>query len=175
MPKIPAVLVVLNKNNIQYAVNSLNFDNAQLVGIITELGGVHQNRQFLYYENIRVPIFSFSEIGQILTQGKNFAWLISGFVNGYSDIYKTKKFLMSNGVPENNIVNFEIISHITQAWVANIRYIEKNPVKFFATGISYIEAGLNFRALGKGGGYGDKPFKLQSRFTARLFNGEICF
>ena len=151
MPKIPAVLVVLNKNNIQYAVNSLNFDNAQLVGIITELGGVYQNRQFLYYENIRVPIFSFAEIGQILTQGKNLIWLISGVVRNVSDIYKTKKFLMSNGVPENNIVNFEIIPHITQAWIANIRYIEKNPVEFFATGISYIEAGLNFHVLGKGG------------------------
>ena len=168
MPKIPAVLVVLNKNNIQYAVNSLNFDNAQLVGIITELGGVYQNRQFLYYENIRVPIFSFAEIGQILTQGKNLIWLISGVVRNVSDIYKTKKFLMSNGVPENNIVNFEIIPHITQAWIANIRYIEKNPVEFFATGISYIEAGLNFHVLGKGGGVGGLTFQAPIKICGKV-------
>ncbi len=87
MPKIPAVLVVLNKNNIQYAVNSLNFDNAQLVGIITELESIYQERQFLYYENIRVPIFSFAEIGQILTQGKNLIWLISGVVNFFDAVF----------------------------------------------------------------------------------------
>ena len=52
------------------------------------------------------------------------------------DIYKTKKFLKSNGVQEDNIVNFEIIPSMNQYWIANVRYATKNPIDYFATGIS---------------------------------------
>lgn len=152
MPKIPVILVVLNRNQVQNALTTLNFNSAQLLGVVTETGD--GQTKILKFDGFNVPMFSFSAIGNLLIQFKNAVWLISGTVRGVGDIYRTKKFLMSNGVPEDNIVNFEVISHITPAWIANIRYIEKYPVEYFSTGISYTEAGLNFHAIMRGGGGG---------------------
>lgn len=54
---------------------------------------------------------------------------------------------MNAGVPEDNIVNFEIPVHISTEWLANLRYVEENGADFFATGISYTEVGLDLRYI----------------------------
>ena len=95
----------------------------------------------------RIPTFSFAQIQLVLNRGKNFLWLISGSVNSVGDIWKTKKFLMDGGVPEDNIVNFEVLPYISAAWVANLRYVEEHGADFFATGISYTEVGLDLRYI----------------------------
>lgn len=143
MEKIGVVIVALNPNAISQALSSLNLNNALPVAVLSQGG----DGKIITFGNLRIQMFSFSSIQQILNRYKNFAWLICGVVWDVGDIYKMKKLLVSAGVPENNIVNFEILSHITKEWVANLRYIEKNPVDCFATGISYTEAGLNFNCI----------------------------
>ena len=149
MEKIPVILVALNPNQINNALMTLNFNNANLLGIITE------TNQFavmiLSNRNMQIPVFSFSAIDQILRKAKNACWLICGSIRNIGDVYKTKKFLKANGVPEDNIVNFEFIPSMNTSWIANIRYIEKNPIDYFATGISYMEVGLNFQKILRGG------------------------
>ena len=150
MNKIRVVLLVLDKNKIESTLRTLNFQNAIPVLIITEIS--EGTSQVYHYCGLEIPMFPIASIQKIIEIAGSFIWLINGFVHQVSDIYKIKKFLVSNGVPEDNIVNFEVLFHLTPSWIANIRYIEKNPIDFFATGISYIEAGLNFQVIAEGRG-----------------------
>jgi len=148
--KINVVLVALNNKKLAQAVRTLNLNKTNLVAVVVE----NINSRFLIVNEKKVPIVPFPAIQKLLDAGKNFLWLISGFVNNIGDIWTTKKFLMNNGVPENNIINFEILPHISSTWLGNLRYIEENGADFFATGISYTEVGLDLNyiphARGKG-------------------------
>lgn len=151
MDKIPVVLVVPNVKKLNDVLGALNFNNAKPVAIITETSG-NQIGSFSY-GNFTAPVAPFTQLKSAIVQARNCVWLIGGCLNGVSDLYKIKKLLAASGVPEDNIVNFEVAPHISPSWIANVRYAEKYPVDFFATGISYTEAGLNFRVIPGGGGY----------------------
>lgn len=143
MNKINVVIVLLNKQSLQATLSSLNFNKANLVAIVIENG----IGQFLQIGNQKIPLVSFVSIQQVFNFDKNLVWLISGIYNDTANLRKVKKFLMANGVPENNIVNFYVSSYITPAWIANLRYVEKYGVDFFATGISYMKDGLNLNFI----------------------------
>ncbi|MBR4152856.1 MAG: CDP-glycerol glycerophosphotransferase family protein [Selenomonadaceae bacterium] len=143
MEKLNVVLVALNEKFLNQAISTLNFDRANLITIITE--GIPE--EFLLMNDEKIPVFPFAAIQEILNEGKDFIWLINGFVNGVSDIWTTKKFLISNGIPEENIVNFEVLPHISFEWLGNLRYIEEHGADFFATGISYTEVGLDLNYI----------------------------
>ena len=102
MEKINVVLVVLDGKKFEQALGSLNLNAANLVAVVVENG----TGRFLNLGARKIPCLSFAMIHTLLAQGKNFVWLISGFVNGVGDIWKTKKFLTDGGIPEDNIVNF---------------------------------------------------------------------
>ena len=91
----------------------------------------------------KIPLISFASIQNLFSQ--NFIWLISGTINGVNDVYNIKKFLMDNGVAEDNIVNFNL--EISMYYIANLSYIEKHGADFFATGISYAEVGLDLKYI----------------------------
>ena len=131
MDKINVVLIVLNNGLFEQTVRSLNFQRANLVAIIVE----NAPGKFLMFNDKEIPLVPFSAIQNVVDADKNFIWLISGFVNGVGDIWTTKKFLINSGVPEDNIVNFEILPHISVEWLANLRYVEKHGADFLATGI----------------------------------------
>ena len=141
MEKINVVLVLLNANNLRTAVSSLNFERANLVAVVVEGG----NGNFLTVGNRRIPMISFASIGQLLSAGKNFVWLLNGHVNDAGDLFKFKKFLTASGISEDNIVNFE--RWLTAEWFANLRYVERHGADFFATGISYAEVGLDLNFI----------------------------
>ena len=168
MEKLSVVLVVLNEKFFERAINSLNFDNINLVSIVIDNG----NGKVLNRGEEKIPLVSFSDMQNLLDAGSNFIWLISGYQNSVNDIWKTKKFLMNCGVPEDNIVNFDILSHISVEWFANLRYVEKYGADFFATGISYTEVGLDLRyiphARGRGVNLsGSNQDLLQGYLTAK--------
>ena len=140
MAKINVVLVVLNNRYFDRAMGSLNFEVVNLSAIVIE----GTNANFLNVEGKQVPIISFAMIRNLAKSERNSVWLISGRINGIGDLYKMKKFLISNGVAEGNIINFELL--ITPEWVANLRYIEKHGADFFATGIN-AETELDLKAI----------------------------
>ena len=137
MEKFNVILVLLNEKSLGAALKNLNFGKAKLVAVVVENG----TGKFLNIGNLRIPIISFANINNLLSAGKNFVWLIGGFQNGYGDLYKTKKFLVNSGVPEDNIVNFDMM--MTPEFFANLRYVEKFGATAFATGISYAEVGIH--------------------------------
>lgn len=166
MERINVVLLALNEKSIQQALFALNPATVNLVAIVTENGN-----RVLKLGATKFPLVPFSAIPAIVNQSKNFVWLICGFVNNASDIYRTKKFLMTCGVPEDNIINFERM--MSTEWLANLRYIEKYGADFFATGISYTEVGLNLHYIPQmrlGGGVnlsGSNQDLLQGYLTAK--------
>lgn len=143
MEKINVVLVMLNENSLVTALEALNFHNVNLVAIVIEDG----NDKFLNINEKKVPTVSFSAIKDTLDTSKNFVWLISGVVNGIGDFRKTKKFLINCGVPEENIIDFEVTSRTSVEWLANLRYTEEHDVNFFATGMEFTELGLDLRYI----------------------------
>ena len=143
MNKVNVVLVVLNKNYLRQAVGTLNFDKANLVAIIID--GIKE--PILSLGSKEIPLVPFSMIQKLLDAGKNFFWLINGVVNNTGDIWQMKKFLMNNGIPDENIVNFEILLFMPVNWFANLKYIEKHGADFFATGIGYMRHGLDLNYI----------------------------
>ena len=148
MEKINVVLVMLNPNGLERALLSLNFANANLIAIVADNG----NGQLLNFGERKILLAPFSAVQELINTGKNFVWLISGSEGNIGDLWKFKKFLMNSGVPEANVVNFELM--YTLEWLANLRYVEKYGADFFATGGSHAEVGLDLRyvphARGKG-------------------------
>ncbi len=143
MKKINVVLVVLDNQFLKQAVGTLNFDRANLVAIIVE--GVKE--KILSLSDKEIPLVPFSMVQKLLDAGKNFFWLINGFVNEVGDVWRMKKFLMNNGIPDENIVNFEVLPHVSGEWLANLKYVENHGADFFATGISYTEVGLDLNYI----------------------------
>ena len=103
MEKINVVLVVLNANNLSTALESLNFERANLIAVVIENG----SGNFLTVNGRKIPLVSFADIDQLLSAGKNFVCLLNGQISGAGDLYKMKKFLTASSIPEENIVNFE--------------------------------------------------------------------
>lgn len=143
MEKINVVLVVLNPNALERALGSLNSANANLIAIVTNNG----NGQLLNFKGRKILFAPFSAVQELINAGKNFIWLISGSEGNVGDLWKFKKFLVSCGVPEDKVVNFEILPHISAEWLANLRYVEKYGADFFATGGSHAEVGLDLRYI----------------------------
>jgi len=143
MEKMNAVLVVLNDKYFNHVLDTLNFKKVNLIAVIIE----NAQEKTLSINDEEIPIVLFSKIRTFWDDSKELFWLISGFVDDLNDLYKFKKFLMNNGIPEENIINFEILSRINSEWLGNLRYIEKHGADFFATGDDYTEVGLDLNCI----------------------------
>lgn len=139
MPKINAMLVVLNEKAFNQTLPWLNFDNVNLVAAVTENG----NGKILNLGGKHLPLISFAFIKQFATANKNLLWLICGFRNSSEDLQHTKDFLIMNDIPEKQIVNFELSAQINPVWLANLHHIEQNGADVFATGSNAVMHGLD--------------------------------
>ena len=155
MEKLDIVLVVLNRKFLEHSIQNLNFDKANLATIIMD--GDAKNFKV---GGEQIPISSFSDAPKLAKKYKDFTWLIAGYEYGLDDVFTTKKMLLSLGVSESNIVNFELSEQINQTWLANLRHIEEHGADFFVTGNEYTRDGLDFnlipcvredKAIAKGG------------------------
>ncbi|MBR2732871.1 MAG: CDP-glycerol glycerophosphotransferase family protein [Selenomonadaceae bacterium] len=156
MEKIDVVLIVLNRNVLDDALKNLNFNRINLAAIVmdnfdVDLFQLADKPMFFELGDEQILMASISMhqkfIKDILKTAKNYQWLICGCVNGINDIFKMKRYLMVSGVPEKNIINFEVGSQISTAWLANLRHIEEHGADFFATGNEYIQSGLNINLI----------------------------
>ena len=147
MEKIHVVLVSMNKNSLTNTFSILNFDKVEIDAVFSDeinRGGgtlIHNVRgyeiQFLPLKNIQY----------FLRSNGNFIWLLCGFKNRVDDFERIKKFLMANAIAEKNILNFDIVENLSEKWIGNIRYIEKNSVNYFVTGDSYMQTDLNLEKI----------------------------
>ena len=142
MEKIEVVLAVLNKDALENTLKQLELDNVNLNIIFVD--GFANSFQV---DGKQIPCVPFLQIQRYIRKYKNFVWLIGGYINDVGDVRKLKKFLMSFDIPEDNIVNLEIFTKLSPTWFANLRYVEKNDVSFFATGNEYMRDGLNLKFI----------------------------
>ena len=143
MQKISAILVVLDRQLLDDALCYLNFNAAQLEAVIIENG----EDQYINFETLSIPTYSFDSIEQFLQKGTEYIWLLHCSANSPGKVWRMAKFLLENGVPRDNIVNFIVSQHINRNWLGNLKYIETHPIDFFATGISYAEVGLDLARI----------------------------
>ena len=143
MDRAKVILVVLNKKFLRNALTILNYK--RVVPFVVLMDG--KENFITINKKIKLQVVPFASLNQIVDLGRNFLWLICGRGNDKNSPAKLKKFLAANDVPENNIVNFEFMEQINPAWLANLRYVEENPVDCFATGNSLTEYGLDFKNI----------------------------
>ena len=143
MEKYRVVLVVLSQNSLKRALTILNYDRANPVAILMD----DSNKSVTVNGKIKIPVVPFSLLNQIIKQAKNSLWLICGKGSNDDALAKLKNFLVANNVSENNIINFELTEQINQSWLANLRYVEENPIDCFATGNAFTTCGLDFKNL----------------------------
>ena len=143
MAKVNVVLVALNKTSLKSVIEKLNFDNANLVAIVTDS---YKEKTFKFGE-AQIPFSTFDQINKLAEKYKKAFWLIGDYLNDVDDLRKVKKFLATCGVPESNIVNFEVLSQISETWFANLCHVEKQGADFFATGNEYIRDNLNLKFI----------------------------
>ena len=166
MEKINAVLVVLNPDALEEALKNLNLDKVNLLAIVTDAAGA----KTLTVNTKQIPLMSFAldkkPMKKLLNAYNDLVWLVGGCINGVGDLYNTKRFLMTNGVDENKIVNIEPSAQLNPTWLANLRYVEENGADFFATGDDCTRDGLNLRFIphGKGVNLCDNAQDLRQSF-----------
>ena len=155
MEKIDVVMIVLNREYLEHAIRNLDFGKVNLATIIMD--GDAEN---FTVGSEQIPITSFANAPVLVKIYEGFIWLIVGYEKNLSEVLKMKNFLVTLGVSESKIVNFEISEQINPAWLANLRYAEENGADFFATGNEYTQSGLNLKwipcvqedkAIAKGG------------------------
>ena len=150
MVKFPAILVVINKDRLSEVFESLNFQNVQLAAIVMDVA----DNGVLASGNIRVPLLPFQAISGLLKNKTQFMWLIGGAKSQdeLDTVRKLREFLIDEGVPKDNIVNITGLSNINRAWLGNLKFAATHSIKFFATGMSFVEFGLDLDILLTRGG-----------------------
>ena len=142
MEKVNVVLVCLRKNSLSSALNDLHLDHIVLKAIVLE-GSGHGT---ILVNHMPVPAYSFSCIDKILeASNENDFWLLYGEQRGVGDVWKMAKFLQVNGIARDRIFNVSFV--ISREFVGNLRWLKENTVDFFATGISYMEVGLELSCI----------------------------
>ena len=140
MDKIDVVLVVLNGENLESAVDNLNKEKVKLAAIFMD-GGKDKT-----FGAEKIPIISFAKINAQIKKYKDLKWLIGGGSSG--DAFQNmKRFLTVGGVPEDNIFSTEVASQISTTWLANLKHIKEHGADFFATGNEYTRDGLNLKYI----------------------------
>ena len=142
MEKINIVLIVLNREFLYNAIQNLDLNKINLTTLIMD-----GDWKFIQIDETKFPVNSFANAPKIIKTYKDFIWLIAGHEKSIGDVLKMKNFLMSFGVKEKNIVNFEMNGQISSTWLANLLYTVKYGADFFATGNEYIRDNLNMKFI----------------------------
>ena len=153
MEKIDVVLVLLNSGTLKDALKKLNSDKVNLNMIVTDNVDDSDDSEVETDDKVsavgenEIPQMTFSAVYKIENKYKDFIWLLSGVRNNLDALAKAKNFLMTLGVPEDNIFNLEICEQISETWLGNLRHVEEHGADFFATGNEYMRDGLNLKYI----------------------------
>ena len=142
MEKISVVLVVLNREFLERAIQNLNFNKANLTTIIMD-----GDEKTFQVKGKKIPVVAIYNALKLAKNNKDFIWLIVGYEKGIGDFLKMKKFLQAHGVSENNIINFELSEQINPTWIANLHHIKEHGADFFVTGNEFTRDGVNFKLI----------------------------
>ncbi|MBR4694918.1 MAG: hypothetical protein IKO94_02430, partial [Selenomonadaceae bacterium] len=139
MERVSAVLAVLQPDGFNAALSNLDLEHVMLKAIVMD--GMRSGYTVIQGE--RVMACSFSYIDRVLAEaGQEVFWLLYGCTGSVRDTWNVAKFLQAHGIASHHILNFSVDRFISPAWIGNLRWTEHHAVDFFATGISYMEVGI---------------------------------
>lgn len=139
MERVSAVLAVLQPDGFNAALSNLDLEHVMLKAIVMD--GMRSGYTVIQGE--RVMACSFSYIDRVLAEaGQEVFWLLYGCTGSVRDTWNVAKFLQAHGIDSRHILNFSVDQFISPAWIGNLRWTEHHAVDFFATGISYMEVGI---------------------------------
>ena len=152
MERVSAVLAVLQPNGFKAALGNLDTGRVMLKAIVMD--GMRSGYTLIQGE--RVMTYPFSCIDRVLAgEGKDAFWLLYGYMGSVRDTWNVAKFLRAHGISSQKILNFSVDLFISPTWIGNLRWVERHAVDFFATGISYMEVGIELSRF-----YGAKGVNL---------------
>ena len=145
--KLGVVLVVVDAEQVQQAFSRIDFDKVSVLAVVIDNDEVGDNRVVIYEgdEYRRFPYFGIGRVLNRIGTEKDFIWLVCAPRNDITDLNKVKKYLTSQGVTADNILNFEVFGEDDFTWVGNLRFAEKYPVDFFVTGTNYAQIGFDLK------------------------------
>ncbi len=140
MNKIPAILVIMDKDQLQKTFALMNWSVVDIKIIVMESA----DRGVISIGNLKIPLCSFQSFDELLNDlpDKNqFLWLLVPPTKDGRPAWDMAKLIMKQGVSREKIIYYEF--PISGTWIANLRYAEKHPIDYFATGISYVTTGFD--------------------------------
>ena len=149
--KTDVVLVMLNRDLLESVIKNLDFNKINLINLIMDRDPeepvpIVPKQVFYQLGEDQIPLKTFAQVHLVIHDYKKSVWMICGCDNS-DDAFRMKNLLTIGGVPEDNILNFNIAPQISETWLANLRYVEEYGADFFATGNEYIQVGLNMKFI----------------------------
>ena len=137
-----AYLIVLNTELLEQTLQAIDFEQIAIDGIFMDrIEGI----QVKLGEKI-IPIYNFSQIDIILSKKENLC-LLMGYNQHMRELGQMAKALHAMGVAKDKIINFTI--WLRDTYLGNLKYaVSSGELDFFATGISYMEVGLDIKSFG---------------------------
>lgn len=143
--------IVLNHYFLRMTLDYTNFNRVNLHGLIT---GKSEELKIQINDRI-LPCYSFAELKEIVKRnnivfGLGIKYLIIGYGRHLEDQWHMAEILIKYGVPKENIINYTL--WVNEQHLRLMKYalnVENGDLDFIATGISYMEAGLDVQRFGK--------------------------
>lgn len=140
--KIPIFFVLLNTINFEVLLQCLDFEKAEVMGVLTD----DADLQIELPDGREVIVGSFADMDAFLQYAdQDIYWFIYGLQSHMQDMTRMSDALQAGGVRKEFIKSYLYLWG-TQYW-DNMKYAQAMPVDCFATGISYVEKGLDFDCL----------------------------
>ena len=140
--KNSAYLIVLNTALLEQTLQAIDFGRLTIDGIIMDsIEGIQ-----VKVGEKAISIYNFAEIKVVLNKKENFCLLV-GYIHHMRELGRMAKILHAMGIDKDKIINFTL--YLSDTYLGNLKYsVSLEKLDFFATGISYMEVGLDIDCFG---------------------------
>lgn len=144
MKKIQVVLLVINQQQLEATLSTIRMDRIELCAVLVDYP------QMISWEKINInkaQVSLFSSFLDIKDRYPEAYWLLAGFKHRMRELGQMAKWLERSGIKRDRIVNYSVLYGFSRQWMENLRLSEQKSFDYFATGISYMEVGLDTLCL----------------------------
>ena len=136
-----AFLIVLKPPLLESTLRAIDFNQLEIDGIVMDSADKIQ----VQVGGKSIPMYSFADIEIVLSKKDDFCLLV-GYYRHMREIGAMAKILHNMGIVKDKIINFTI--YLSDTYLGNLKYaLSTEKLDFFATGISYMEVGLDINSF----------------------------